>query len=296
MFLNGIWAAWNEWRPKGIVNEYQFNGSWYNVRDFSGTSLEWGNEAFGYIQFTNYYDIAGGLNINYPGLSNSMLRGGPALKTPGVINSWFSVESDSRKKLSLEYEMNFSHGFEHSRRSISYGLDITYKPNNRLSLSLYPQYVKATGHQQYVRTVTGDSPAYILSSIDQNIASMSVRVNYGITPDMSLQWYALPYLFSGDYYGFKTVTHPRADKFSDRFTAMDTYPYDNPDFYFLQFRSNLVYRWEYKPGSVLYLVWSQGRTVQGNEGVFRFRDYLGDLFEAAHQNDFLVKVSYAWIF
>ncbi len=296
MFLNGVWAAWNEWRPKGIVNEYQFNGSWYNVRDFSGTSLEWGNEAFGYIQFTNYYDIAGGLNINYPGLSNSMLRGGPALKTPGVINSWFSVESDSRKKLSLEYEMNFSHGFEHSRRSISYGLDITYKPNNRLSLSLYPQYVKATGHQQYVRTVTGDSPAYILSSIDQNIASMLVRVNYGITPDMSLQWYALPYLFSGDYYGFKTVTHPRADKFSDRFTAMDTYPYDNPDFYFLQFRSNLVYRWEYKPGSVLYLVWSQGRTVQGNEGVFRFRNYLGDLFEAAPQNDFLVKVSYAWIF
>lgn len=95
---------------------------------------------------------------------------------------------------------------------------------------------------------------------------------YGITPDMSLQWYALPYLFSGD----KTVTHPRADRFSD------SYPYDNPDFYFLQFRSNLVYRWEYKPGSVLYLVWSQGRTVQGNEAV--------------PQNDYLVKVSYAWIF
>jgi hypothetical protein len=125
---------------------------------------------------------------------------------------------------------------------------------------------------------------------------MSVRVNYGIMPDMSLQWYALPYLFSGDYYDFKTVTAPRADKFADRFTAMDTYNYDNPDFHFLQFRSNLVYRWEYKPGSVLYLVWSQGRTVQEKDGTFRFKDYVHDLFKAVPQNDFLVKISYAWIF
>ncbi|MPM79428.1 hypothetical protein SDC9_126461 [bioreactor metagenome] len=256
----------------------------------------WGNEAYGHIQFTNYYDIAGGLNINHPGLSNSMLRGGPAIKTPGVINSWFSVESDSRKKLSMEYDMSFSHGYENSRRSISYGLDITYKPSDRLALSLYPQYVKSTGHQQYVRTVSGENPTYVLSSINQNIASVSVRINYGITPDMSLQWYALPYLFSGDYYGFKTVTRPRADKFNDRFTEMDAYDYDNPDFHFLQFRSNLVYRWEYKPGSVLYLVWSQGRTVQGEDGSFRFKDYACDLFKAAPQNDFLIKVSYAWIF
>ncbi|OJV35048.1 MAG: hypothetical protein BGO33_02380 [Bacteroidia bacterium 43-41] len=296
MFMNGVWAEWNEWRPRGIVNKYRFNGSLYNIRDFSGTSLVWGNEAYGHIQFTNYYDIAGGLNINHPGLSNSMLRGGPAIKTPGVINSWFSVESDSRKKLSMEYDMSFSHGYENSRRSISYGLDITYKPSDRLALSLYPQYVKSTGHQQYVRTVSGENPTYILSSINQNIASVSVRINYGITPDMSLQWYALPYLFSGDYYGFKTVTRPRADKFNDRFTAMDTYDYDNPDFHFLQFRSNLVYRWEYKPGSVLYLVWSQGRTVQGEDGTFRFKDYVCDLFKAAPQNDFLIKISYAWIF
>ena len=296
MFMNGVWAAWNEWRPKGIVNEHRFNGSWYNVRDFSGTSLGWGNEAFGYIQFTNYYDIAGGMNLDYAGLSNSMLRGGPSMKTPGAINSWFSIESDSRKKLSMEYDMSFAHGFENSRRSVSYGLDITYKPSNRLTLSLYPQFFKSTNLQQYVKTVSGNNPTYILSSIDQNIASMSVRVNYGITPDMSLQWYALPYLFSGDYYDFKTVTDPQADKFTDRFTPMETYPYANPDFHFLQFRSNLVYRWEYKPGSVLYLVWSQGRTVEGKDGSFRFKDYVSDLFKAAPQNDFLVKISYAWIF
>jgi hypothetical protein len=125
---------------------------------------------------------------------------------------------------------------------------------------------------------------------------MSVRINYGITPDMSLQWYALPYLFSGEYSDFKTVVNSRADRFEDRFRRMEQYPYDNPDFHFLQFRSNLVYRWEYRPGSVLYLVWSQGRTVHDVGGSFRFGDYFGDLFHSVPQNDFLLKVSYAWTF
>jgi len=294
--MNGVWAGYTEWRPKGIVNQYEFNGSTYHISDFSGTSKGWGTESFAYIQFTNYYDIAGGLNINYNGTSTTLLRGGPSIRTPGMMNGWFSIESDSRKKFKVEYEMNFSRGFENSASSVSYGLDLSYKPSNRLMLSLYPQYVRSTDHQQYVRTVEGDHPTYILSSIRQHIASMSVRINYGITPDMSLQWYALPYLFSGDYYDFKTVANPQAGTFAERYSPMADYPYDNPDFHFLQLRSNLVYRWEYKPGSVLYLVWSQGRTLREEDGTFRFGDYLRELAHAAPQNDFLFKVSYAFIF
>ena len=294
--MNGVWAGYREWRPKGFVNEYEFNGSTYHISDFSGKSKGWGSESFAYIQFKNYYDMAGGLNINYNGTSTTLLRGGPSIRTPAVMKGWFSIESDSRKKFQAEYDMSFRRGFENSATSVSYGLDLSYKPSNRLMLSVYPQYVQSTDHQQYVRTVEGDHPTYIFSSIHQHIASMSVRINYGITPDMSLQWYALPYLFSGDYYDFKTVTHPQADKFTDRYTPMEDYPYDNPDFHFLQLRSNLVYRWEYKPGSVLYLVWSQGRTLQEEEGSFRFGDYVHELARATPQNDFLFKVSYAFIF
>ncbi len=294
--MNGVWAGYSEWRPRGFVNEYEFNGSTYHITDFAGKSKGWGTESFAYIQFKNYYDMAGGLNINYNGTSTTLLRGGPSIRTPGVMNGWFSIESDSRKKFQAEYDMSFRRGFENSATSVSYGLDISYKPSNRLMLSVYPQYVQSTDHQQYVRTVEGDHPTYILSSIHQHIASMSVRINYGITPDMSLQWYALPYLFSGDYSDFKTVTHPQADKFTDRYTPMEDYPYDNPDFHFLQLRSNLVYRWEYKPGSVLYLVWSLGRTLQEEEGSFRFGDYVHELARATPQNDFLFKVSYAFIF
>jgi len=101
--------------------------------DFSGKSKGWGTESFAYIQFKNYYNIAGGLNINYNGNSTTLLRGGPSIRTPGVMNGWFSIESDSRKKFQAEYDMSFRRGFENSATSVSYGLDISYKPSNLLS-------------------------------------------------------------------------------------------------------------------------------------------------------------------
>ncbi len=113
---------------------------------------------------------------------------------------------------------------------------------------------------------------------------------------MSLQWYALPYLFSGDYYDFKTVTAPHAERL-----ATVSHPWlltlmRIPIFIFYSFVPTWWYRWEYRPSSVLYLVWSQGRTLQGKDGAFRFDDYVRELAQTLPQNDFLVKLSFAKIF
>jgi len=137
---------------------------------------------------------------------------------------------------------------------------------------------------------------------------------------MSIQYYGQPFYFAGNYSGFKTITNPDAAVYNDRFheyTANEEikldsengvynvdadkngttdFSFDNPNFHFLQFRSNLVYRWEYKPGSTIYLVWSQGRTTDGSEGTFMFNDYSKQLRSASPQNDFLIKISYAIIF
>jgi hypothetical protein len=148
--------------------------------------------------------------------------------------------------------------------------------------------------------------------------SLSARVNVGITPDMSIQYYAQPFYFAGDYTNFKTITNSTAPDYYDRFHEYTTeeiqldsenniynvdtdgngtdFSFDNPNFHFLQFRSNLVYRWEYKPGSVFFLVWSQGRTTDGSEGAFMFNEYSKELRAAPAQNDFLIKISYAIIF
>ena len=70
------------------------------------------------------------------------------------------------------------------------------------------------------------------------------------------------------------------------------YTFENPDFSFREFRSNLVARWEYKPGSSLYVVWSQGRTGYGSDPTRSFGGHWGELWRARADNVFLVKASY----
>jgi len=70
------------------------------------------------------------------------------------------------------------------------------------------------------------------------------------------------------------------------------YSFSKPNYNFGQFRSNLVLRWEYLPGSALYLVWSQGRTDSSSLGEFDFNQNVGDLFGIYPHDIFLLKFSY----
>jgi hypothetical protein len=142
-------------------------------------------------------------------------------------------------------------------------------------------------------------------------------LDVGITADMSVQYYGQPFFFSGDYSQYKIVTHSTDNDYYKRYHQFDnseitfnqeddvyqitpasgeSYSFDDPDFHFLQFRSNLVFRWEYKPGSTFFLVWSQGRTTDDGTGNFAFSNYTRELVDQHPQNDFLIKLSYALIF
>lgn len=126
-----------------------------------------------------------------------------------------------------------------------------------------------------------------MATIDQQTLSGSIRLNYTINPNLTIQYYGQPFVSRGRYTNFKYVTNAVADNLNDRFNeftndqidfdaASDTYLIDedqnttvdyeigNPDFSFVQFRSNLVVRWEYVPGSEVFLVWSQGATGSGD--------------------------------
>ena len=208
--------------------------------------------------------------------------------------------------------------FDNSTMSdIEYSL--TYKPINNVSVSLSPGFYMAKDNLQYVTIIEGNGPDnYIMANLESTQLSLAARINIGITPDMSIQYYGQPFFFSGNYNRFKTITNADAPKYTDRFheyapneISYDSesniynvktngngtnFSFDNPDFHFLQYRSNLVYRWEYKPGSTIFLVWSQGRTTDGSEGNFMFNDYSNQLSHTHPQNDFLIKISYAIIF
>ena len=312
------WFGYNEWQPKHFYNAYNFGGDFYTGWNFAGQSIYKGLEMNGNLQFKNYYSIFTGFNLQGNSLSAYDLRGGPMLKTPPSFNFRIGFDSDQRKKLSMNlFLMKRWSEFNNSTMAdIEYSL--TYKPINTISVSLSPQYYEEKDNLQYVTTIEGNGPdKYIMGHLLSKQFSLSARINVGITADMSIQYYGQPFFFSGDYSHFKIITDSDAPAYSDRFHEYTegedikydseasvynvnhdgtTFSFDNPDFHFLQYRSNLVFRWEYKPGSTLFLVWSQGRTTDGPEGKFVFNKYSDDLSKSHPQNDFLIKVSYAIIF
>ena len=313
------WFGYNEWQPRNFYNNYNFGGDFYTVWNFAGQNVYKGLEMNGNMQFKNYYSVYTGFNLQGNSLSAYDLRGGPMLKAPPTFTYRIGFDSDQRKKLQAGvFLMNRWSEYDNSEFALA-ELSVTYKPVNTVSVSLSPSYSIGRDNLQYVTTIEGDSPDnYIMAHLYSEQFSMSARINVGITPDMSVQYYAQPFYFSGKYTKFKTITDPDADDYYDRFheytpdeihydsesavynVDMDgngtDFSFEDPDFHFLQFRSNLVFRWEYKPGSTFFLVWSQGRTTDGPEGEFMFSDYTKELHNTIPQNDFLIKVSYAIIF
>jgi hypothetical protein len=145
---------------------------------------------------------------------------------------------------------------------------------------------------------------------------LTFRLTYCLTPNLTIQYYGMPFVSAGRYKDFKRITDSRSKDMAARFElyggqaaydpaggqfsvdenrdgAVD-YAFANPDFNFRQFRSNLVLRWEYVPGSALYVVWSQGRTATMTDGSFAFRRDMNGLFDVHPENVFLVKFSYCF--
>jgi hypothetical protein len=155
---------------------------------------------------------------------------------------------------------------------------------------------------------------FLFGYINQKVLDMSLRINFNITPDLTIQYWGQPFVASGDYSEFKMITNPKADEYADRFrifaddqiSLVDDeyeidenrdgqvdYAFENPDFNVDEWLSNLVVRWEFLPGSTAYLVWSQTRNYYAPVGAFELWENLDYLFtDQKATNTFLVKFSY----
>lgn len=234
---------------------------------------------------------------------------------PSGVNGWFNLGTNSSKKVYATFFANAARGGENVSERYSAGVDFTVKPGQSFTATVTPSWSRNRNDIQYV-TKTDEGDRYILSQINQQIVSMSLRMNYNITPDLTIQYWGQPFLAAMDYSKFKAVTDPRAEKLEDRFhlitdqeTVYDAvenrylidenrdgtvdYSFDNPDNNYDQFLSNLVVRWEFRPGSTLYLVWSQTRSYSDSTGSFSLGDNLDNLYTSKKPYDvFLVKFTY----
>jgi hypothetical protein len=290
---------WTAWDFEGNHNYLQFNtNTWQNWKGNWNTNI--------------------GFNFAPIEYSNFALRGGPRLRQSPWVNFWNSINTDSRKKIRFSFFHNGRKALDNSIKTYYMEGGFVYQPINALRISAFPSLRINRDKLQFIDNFddVGGSPRYLNGEIRQRTLSMSVRLNYTINPNLTIQYWGQPFISRGRYSNFKHITDPIAKTFEDRFiqyTAQQTsltdgdyaidedldgvtdFSFSDPDFSFVQFRSNLVIRWEYIPGSEIFLVWSQDVSRSGDptEGLL---SSLGDnIFGQKPQNIFLLKATYRFV-
>jgi len=258
--------------------------------DFDGNRLFSQYYAAGYIQLLNYLSINSSLQLTPDGLDIFGTRGGPILAYPGYTVVSLNTNTDSRKTVQLSG--NFYGQFASDRSYYQqYTLSCVVRPSSSFKITLSAGYTRILDHQQWVSNEADSAAAYgyhfVFSDIGQKRVSTTLRVDWGITPQLSLQAYFEPFFAVGDYSGFKELARARSYDF-------DPYYFDSfdPDFNFKSLKGNLVLRWEYLPGSLLYLVWTQNRVNTEWPGEFNLGRDVRALTNEAGDNIFFIKVSH----
>ena len=282
--------------------------------DFEGNYNRIQYELDGFINYKNNWWSEFGVAHKPRIFSNTVLRGGPRWRW-NEENFWYLYTgTDQRKKLSMTLGHVESYAKQNNFSLRRYEIRFRYQPLNSLNLSLNLEYEENPNKTQYVtETDFGGIPRYVMGEIDNKTLSTTLRVNYNINPNLTIQYYGQPFIFKAKYSNFNYVNNPVASNLYDRVTWYNNsqiefnndtysidedengttdYTFDNPNFAFVQFRSNLVVRWEYIPGSEIFLVWSQGITGLGDVNN-SFSDIIDNqLLSKRPENTFLVKATY----
>jgi hypothetical protein len=273
-------------------NRNGWAGMWQN-RNFDGDVLERGFGTEGFVTLLNYWSYRGSFFIVGDAFDDRKTRGGPVIRTPGGWESVAGVESDGRRKFSFGAEAvirRFDDG-SYIRRG---GVSLRVRPAENLQLSLQPSYTASHTASQYVRTFADPAAVltygrrYVFANLDQRSFELGTRVDWTLTPRLSLQVYLQPFIAAGDYENYQVLTAARTRDFA---------PHAEPaqhDFNFRSVRGSAVMRWEFRPGSALFVVWSENRAEVVPVGDFRMGRDLRAIPGAPSHDVILVKVSW-WL-
>ncbi len=292
---NGNWFGLNYNEPTTFYRRLNVNFNQWNEWNTDGLRLNSGANINLNGELPNQWWFWAGYNVNGLGAvyDDRVTRGGPALRRTFRSSAFLGFETDERK--ALQYVMQGFVAFRDVAGSSDWGVDpeMRFRAGGNVQGSVSLNYSESVNDQQWYNNFSAPSgTAYTFARLDQTTMGVTTRLDYTMTPTLSLQLYAQPFVTAGDYAELKQVVDAGADRYEDRFqpyTAVEP-----EDFNFKQFRSNTVLRWEYRPGSVLFFVWQQGRQDFRNAGSFDFgRDY-GNLFRTRSDNTFLIKASY-WL-
>ena len=243
-------------------------------------------------------------------VSTELLRGGPAVVLPPRTTMMLDVATDARRATSLDVQTHLMRERGTGSALFAVTPTVTSRVTDRLALTGGIEIGDATNGWQYLTRVDGAAgPRYALARLRQRTTSLTMRVDYAFSPTLTLQGYAQPYLGAGRFdrveaatgmTKYATITSASAHAAGDSWLldlngdgAPDaTVP--RPDFGVRQLHGSAVLRWEYRPGSELYLVWTQTRAGEDAIGTLALQRDATALFRIPPRNVLLAKATYHW--
>ncbi len=296
------WVGIQDKTLRPLYQAFQWNWNWIQMWSTRALALERAFNTNVWVTLRNSWGLGAGGTWGQLGRTwcDVCSRGGPAVGQDPYFNWWANVNGDDRKRLVPYLNVWGFRGGAGHKEQIGLTPELDYKFGTQASGSVAVSWSRnLDGYQWYGNfTDSADVTHYTFARLSQRTVGITARFNYTISPTMTLQVYAQPFVSKGTFSGVRQLSAtPKAPAYDDRYapyadTAVTSHP---GGFNFKQFRSNVVFRWEYRPGSTLYLVWTQGRQGSlGAEGTNGFAGDFADLYGLRPDNTFLVKVSY-WI-
>lgn len=297
---------------------------YYEFWAFAGHSWNFGGDLINnyyrtgaYFQFNNLWSLNYNTGFNGKSYLDRITRGGPVAERARDWSFNVNINSDQTKKISFNVgtfqRADVSGEYDHS-----YWAGIEIRPTTFVQIGISPELTIQKDTDQYVTAVSDPlatqtyGSRYVFANIDQTSLSTSFRLDWTFSPSISLQTYVRPFITSGDFYDYKEFTKPYDYEFAiygdergtitqnngsytvdpDGNGPADTFSFGEQDFNFKSIQTNAVFRWEYQPGSIFYLVWQQDRSRSTRHNDFSLNRDVNRLFEAEPTNVFLMKFSY----
>lgn len=303
-----------ETRPGPLFHNWVVGLEQSSIWNTGGTHTFAESGVFGEVTWRNFWSTEFAVEYSPRSFDDGATRGGPVMERPAEWRLDLAAETRSSERTMVEAAFSGSRddldGWE-----AEFGVGLRFRPGTRWQVSVEPSLSRSVNQRQYVATRPGGSAAtyggrYVFARIARSEIAARVRASVAITPDLTFEGYVEPFASSGQYTDFGELAAARSLDlrrygsdgtsivFADgRYTVTDgdqEVTFGNPDFNIRSFRSNLVLRWEWRPGSTAYLVWQQDRFEARDPGR---RVGPGGLFQAlgaAGDNVIAVKVSY-WL-
>ena len=308
--------AWLQLRgdePGRVMRDWRTNFNAWVVLDYGGLWLDRGWNVNLQGRFLNYWwgVVGGGFNDSLWRVG--ALRGGPALRGLRRWFGWTHLNTDSRKPVYVKLGASGRLPDVGDSWQLTVTSSVVVQALSNLELTVGPVLRRTVEDLQYVDEVEDASgrARVVLGRLDQTTAELVLRASYTFFPGLSLQVYAQALASSGGYPYYHEAVDPRADDYAARFarllatrdgsaerlavgTGADALAFEPADYDERALRSNVVLRWEYSPGSALFVVWSHARTSEGDDGVFDLGDELSELVSAPGEHAVLLKLSH-WL-